>query len=380
MARLLSLYAAFAALALSVWGGESRGVRASLGPQELFSIWRKNEKECRKAGEAGFNPPVLTGGLKPENNCGGLGYLADTSFDWLSLTVSASASRTLVNMTQFREDGRPIAGFGASESRICLGGTCWRKMQPHQSEKACGYGKNYESWEFSGPVAHSNIPKLVGLDCKPTRIDVAFDFKVDSAYTPDEWIESVRSHFENKRLNDGISGQNDINTRYIGSKQSDRRIRVYRKDIQDLVIAQCTGPCLRIELILKAAYAVAFWRILCESSDNAVRVAAAYITEMTGFVPLPDNTACLPHFEKKIPSKLPGRILNFIKQYALFFKVVQNSKIDIQALIDTKYSQAMNSKVARHRIRLLEAECASSKPKDIEAVVLYALEGNSNER
>jgi hypothetical protein len=314
------------------------------------------------------NPPMLTGGLKPENI--NMGNLADIHFDFLTVLVSSEGRSKLLKITQFAQMGHPIRGFNKSEKRLGSGGYCWRKMEPLQEEKRFGFGRDYECWEFPGFMATTILPHLIDVKCKVTRIDIAFDYYVNDDYFSDNWIDDIKQYSKSKGISDGISGQNDINTRYVGSDQSQRRIRVYRKDLQML----SPKPLLRIELVLKDEYVLAFWPVVCESFDKAYRVAAKHIEEMTSFIPIPENLETLPHIEKKVPSNIIKRLFYFIKQYGVFAKVCQNTGIGIQSLIDHKYEKSLNDKVSRHRAKILNDELAMYDSKDIESVIYDAID------
>ena len=331
------------------------------------------KNKSSKSGIQGENPPVLTGGLKPENL--GMGKLINVSIDWLSVTVGDIGSIKLLSMSEFAEDGKPSKGFNRSEKRICIGGHCWRKWKPLQSEKKMGFGKDYESWEFSGGQSGPHLSALVGILCKPTRIDIAFDYAVDKTYFSDYWIEGVKSYLESKKHSIGVSGQDDVNTRYIGSSQSERRIRIYRKDLQDFSVNVTLGPVLRIELVLKDRYVKAFWKIFSESEQEAFRLAASYICDMSGFSPIPDGLEELPKIEKRMPSGAFKKLFHFIRQNAINIAAFKKAGLDWHPLAEYKHHLSQSNKVARHRYKSTEKELCQIDPEVLIKAVYDAFEG-----
>lgn len=324
--------------------------------------------DVSKSEKAGENPPVLTGGLKPENNP------INISYDWLTVTVNKKGSQILCRQTVFVEDGYPGNGFAKTELRKCLGGFCWRKMEPKQDELKFGFGKDYESWEFSGCTADSSISELTKVECKPTRIDIAFDYRVENDYLSDHWIESVRSHVESKGIKIGISGQGRVNTRYIGSPQSERRIRIYRKDYRDIEVRTVFGPVLRIELVLKGEQAISFWNGCVHSDKNFYKLAAAHIYDMTGFMPIPDQLSEIPKIKRKAPSSLVQKLHQFLKQYGNIVKAYQIAGLNLDLLIDCKHTQSLKNKVARHRYQRLTMELNETDVRSLESIVYAAIE------
>lgn len=329
-----------------------------------------------KSEKLGENPPVLTGGLKPkEPMINDVGCLYNVGFDWFTVTVGKEGIKRLLAMSKFFEHGRPIKGFAKSEQRISSDFICWRKMHPAQPEKVLGFDKNYESWEFVSLSAAFIIPQLTDVECKPTRIDIAFDTQVADDFMADHLIESVRPHVHSKGISLGISGQGGIHTHYVGSPHSDKRIRIYRKDFQDIAVAKIYRSVLRVELILKGGHAIAFWRVICNSLQQAYQTAAAYIEEMTGLALIPENLAILPKIEKKIPSQLSKRLYHFIKQYGVFHWALDAGGVNLKSLVNLKYQTSLKSKVSRLRIRRLEHELKTTDINTLEMIVRSAIGG-----
>ena len=206
--------------------------------------------------------------------------------DWLTVTMSGQVARELVAESEVVYAGTGRKGFAKSERRGMMGGECWRRWEPVVPSSR--WGLEYESWEWESGASAWPARYLAGRDCRPTRVDVAFDFIVPDDVLSDHVIEASRSFIEGKGLQIGISGAGGINTRYVGSVHSARRVRIYRKDLQDVAFALQFGPLLRVELTLRGDYVEDFWCVLCSSTDAALRRAAWHVREMMGLVVLPE--------------------------------------------------------------------------------------------
>lgn len=254
------------------------------------------------------DPPLLIGGLTPED----VGQMSHVGVDFLTVTVPDMTARDLLGHSEQSEDGYAKPGFAKSEKRLILGGDCWRRWEPRQASQA--WGHSYESWEFSGHSASWPSRFLRGRECRPSRIDIAWDFSVDETYTADTFHDAVFPWCEARGITTGIAGHAGVNTRYIGSRKSDRMVRVYRKDLEDAVLAEILGPTLRVELVLKGGHAAAFWQVwkLAGSEDEAWPAAAAVLQYMCGLAISPGEMPSLEVPECKDESQ---RLLAFIEQH-----------------------------------------------------------------
>ena len=252
------------------------------------------------------NPPLLTGGLKHIQ-----GALSE-GVDFLTVTIPAGSDLVeLLAATVLDEPGRAVAGFGASEVRQCLGGTCWRRYKARQA--SVEWSTMYESWEWSGSAASWPSIWLRGRLVRPTRIDLCFDFKVDDCLTSDDLAAAIAGHVERRRLSPGVSGQGGKNTRYVGSVQSEKRIRIYRKDWQDSTWAALWGPTLRVELILKRGQAEAFWAMWSRDTAAAMAAAAGIVADMIGYR-VRDDVAAAPELVQPEASALAERVVMLLDQ------------------------------------------------------------------
>jgi hypothetical protein len=202
------------------------------------------------------------------------------SVDWLTATVPVQVAKGLIAESRVEEPGHGRPGFRESEKRAVMGGIAWRRWEPSQASG--DWGTEYESWEFPSEPAIWGASWLRGRECRPSRVDVAWDFVVGQDATPDHLAEHLRPYAEARGFSLGISGQDGRNTRYVGSASSKRRIRIYRKDWQRLMWGDIYGPTIRVELIMRAEIAQAWWQVWDRDQDAGYAAAAGHVLDMSG--------------------------------------------------------------------------------------------------
>jgi len=306
-------------------------------------------------GRAGTtSPPFANRGVDTHE------HLASICIDWLTVSLGLDDIAGLMEGSKRDADDKATTGFKASEKRQAPGGVVWRRTDPHQESKAWGYG--YESWEAPGTAALWLASELRSIDSRPSRVDIAFDLA--DGRTADDLLESCRPHFTRKRLTDGISGQAGINTRYIGGQQSERRIRIYRKDLQSESWAVLHGSTLRVELVLKDRQAHAFWEVWQAGDEHtAYAVAAGHIQEMSGLELMADVRE-VPQLAPVEQSSAAERVAQFIRQNAGTFVAIRDAGINLNALADAQLSNA--SRMTQHRSGALHAEIQSGGHEQVQ--------------
>lgn len=291
------------------------------------------------------NPPLLTGGLTtlqiPNMEAMGVGV------DFLTLSVPEPSGASLLADTMPDEDGTARAGFRRSEKRLCLGGHCWRRWEPHQASGT--WGTQYESWEWSGPESGWAADRCRSLEGRPSRVDVAWDFPTQM--TSDELANQLLVVAEPRGFTDGISGQNGVNTRYIGGKQSERRLRIYRKDLEDLLWAEIYGPTLRVELVMKNETAHAWWPVWCRSRDEGFAAAAAHCDAMTGWAPQREVG--------EVPESVPvegldeaASLFAFLQQHGPTLAAFEQAGVPVLELARDRVQQLNRHSASRYRRRV----------------------------
>ncbi|MEX0701309.1 MAG: hypothetical protein WD069_04375 [Planctomycetales bacterium] len=152
------------------------------------------------------------------------------------------------------------------------------------------------------------------MECRPSRVDLAWDFGCDDACTPDDVIGLIEPHAKSAGYVIGIAGQDGRNTRYIGSPTSPRRLRIYRKDWEDEYYARTFGPTMRVELILKGAHAAMWWLVWAADAVRGWAVGVGHVYEMTGFV-LEREMQDVPAIKADPAVTAEVRLRRFAKQY-----------------------------------------------------------------
>jgi hypothetical protein len=232
-----------------------------------------------------------------------------------------------------------------------MGGFCWRRWEPRVASKH--FGQEYESWQFPGSQAEEAIQRLRRFDVgevRPSRVDVAFDLVCPSGFTPEEFVESLRSHIESRGIVVGISGSGGVNTMYVGASGSERRIRVYRKDLQELMYAEMFGPTLRVEVELHREQAVAWWRVYHADEAEGLAAAAAHILQMTGFS-VCDDVGQVPMRIMPDEADEAESLFQFLNQHAGRLVAWKSAGIPVGELAREHYDVRAGKMAASRRVK-----------------------------
>ncbi len=284
--------------------------------------------------------------------------------DWLSLTISSASASDLVAMTTHRDDGYGGRGFRCSEQRDCPdGGWCWRRWEPWSESKV--YGRDYECWEWASAVAEDALEWLpASLESRCSRIDVAFDFSVDRRFTPDDVAEMIAQHCRDRRIVMGIAGEAGVNTRYVGSSRSDRRIRIYRRDLREIrrwvsdhpirfqmgePPPQWLSPILRLEVTLRRSHADALWQIIKRDRDEGIAAARAHVCEMTGIEI--EHSGEVPQIESEAPSEGYQMLLEWLHQQGDMIEACRRAGVDLYAASRYRWSIRDRCRMRESRLR-----------------------------
>lgn len=315
------------------------------------------------------DPPLLTGGLTTPNVH--LNALNGVSVDYLTITIPASQAEIMLEGTNSDQPGYAKDGFKQSEQRTTPLGVVFRRFEPRVASKAHGY--EYESWLFPGPQAATGVDLAKSIPgSKPSRIDFAFDFSVDLTTTSDDVLESFRDHFEGKRLTDGISGQGGINTRYIGSASSLRRVRIYRKDLEDQAYAKLHGPTVRVELVLKGEHAEYLWHRYTEhGEDVATSVAVSHLYDLAGL--RLKGSGDLPGLVPVAASAPAEKLAMWVQQNGATLVALCDAGIDLKKLCDMH--AANQNRQAKYRRKRRENEIRHAGTKSVEHLAELIIKG-----
>lgn len=311
-------------------------------------------------------PPFANRGVD-NTSCIHTNNLLGCSVDWLTASIGRDTAENLCAITELEQVGGSRPGFKSSQLRTYSGGKVWRRFDPRQASKK--HGLNYESWEWSGDSSPWGASYLREHETRPSRVDICFNLSVPGTVMADEVLENARHHFEKQGLTDGISGHGGINTRYIGSKASPRRIRIYRKDKQDEAWAHLYGPTIRIELELKDEHARNWWAVWASDENRAYGVAAGHIEHMSGYKLI--DTEDVPELVK-VEQATPATLLaSFIRQNGATLLAYFDAGIDVMAL--AKHKVNLSSSVCRSRMKVKRESVIAAGPQQVQSMAIDLL-------
>lgn len=293
--------------------------------------------------------------------------------DWLSLTMGDDLARELVELSEVIDEGKGKNGFKNAQRREMIGGPCWRRWEPISASKR--WGLAYESWEWESGAARWPAEHLAGKDCKPSRIDIAFDFSVEPDVLSDHFIDRCAEHSQRMGFQIGISGASDVNTRYIGSVHSERRIRIYRKDLREAAWALLFGPTLRIELVLRDDRAEDFWAAWSLSRTGALRQAAGHVLQMTGVCVMAESDDPVELARVDPVFDVAERASWLFKQYGPVLDALFMSGVDVVALAAERMGRSASRTATWRRSHLCRAiDSAGVEPVEDAIRLLLGLE------
>jgi hypothetical protein len=273
--------------------------------------------------------------------------------------------------------GGAIRGFRQSENRACLGGWFWRRWDPVTESKM--YGGSYESWEASSDAAGGLARELQGVPGYATRVDIAFDYfeaggrmatlKPEHVIMPQVNPDTISDDPKIKMKTHegfivGFRGEGGCNTGYIGTRNSDRMVRIYRKDLQSEGFEDWLGPCLRVEIELRGEHAKAWWSIYRHDRDEAMRAAAAHIEAMMGLNPMPGGT--VPELEAPPELSEVDSLFQFIQSTANREEAYRAAGVDLERLRHLRLSNLGRQALGRledleRRLRAIDIDALENR-------------------
>jgi hypothetical protein len=254
-------------------------------------------------------------------------------------------------------------------------------MEPHQS--SARWGTDYESWEWDGSVAGLAADRCAALDGRPSRVDIAFDFEVHPDVIPDMVSDLIKGPDITTKDGDrhqaskggfslGVAGQGGVNTVYVGSPRSDRRIRIYRKDRRDLFFRLQEGPTLRVEVELHKEQAHAFWQEFQRDSQHATRVAAAHVEQMFGVRCMPSVTD-LPEIVRPEGISEAESLFKRFEQHSGWIMAADEAGLDV-VRIAQEFTEGA-SRMTEYRRRKLAKSLQAIGPEMLRRMLRSMLEG-----
>lgn len=319
-------------------------------------------------GPEGATPPLLIGGVR-QHICKGDDRfsLIGAGIDFLTVTVPGGEARDLIERTHFSSSGNPRPGFGSSEERLVLGGTAWRRWDPHQPSK--DFGDDYESWEASGVASIDLARMALGITSRATRQDYAFDFQCSPDLMPRDLLPIIRPHLETIGVEPHFAGPESSCTVYIGSMSSSRRVKIYRRDLKDpALLLDGFPPQLRIEVTLADDLGRALWARRKSHGSDGLGVAATHIAHMIGWSVYDDAEPVPEPAEASEDADAAQMLLTFIEQHSSMLSLLADAGVDIIRLADARI--AVLSRAGRDRHRKRAEKFSQIHPEEVARIVL----------
>jgi len=193
-------------------------------------------------------------------------------------------------------------------------------------------------------------------NCYPSRLDYAMDFSCPLDYFPRHFIEDCRPWLNTHCVGIGVhtAGPEFEGTRYIGSRSSERMIRIYRKDLEDKLIARTDGPVLRIELEAKGFHSKRIFFDGYKSGYNQAVLSSLQHCQLLTGVYFGAHPSKLKNSNRLKNTNGFKRVYSLLNQYGPVISALMAAGVDLKGLSALKSSYSSNESRRRAR-RLVES-------------------------
>lgn len=309
----------------------------------------------RRGRPEGATPPLLIGGVKQHQTTLNRGEKCfepmGAGVDYLTVTVPAESDAELVERTAFHAPGNARPGFQFSEERLLLGGTAWRRTNPIQPSK--DYGDDYASWESSGRASDHLTRLALAVESRATRQDYAFDFACPADFYPRDILPVIRPHLDETRMVPRFVGPEHSCTVYLGSPNSDRRVKIYRRDLKDPgLLADGLPPQMRVELTLTGDLGKSLWHHRRTTGVDGLAIASTHVAEIIGHAPYNDLEPLPLLRYTSEEADAAQMLLQFCKQHASTILACDARGIDLVAIANAQRGVFSRTTEWRHQQRL----------------------------
>ena len=284
-----------------------------------------------------------SGDISPERLGRGMAGL-----DALTLVLPSAYAEFLVSSPGFGVVEEMSARyFGSAERWQIPGGHLVRKFEPLRKQKV--YGGSYEVWEVKGPHSANLAAAAVPLVGYATRMDYAFDFSVSADTWPPDVVREIGNPKGLKRFHSGEPGKEG---EYYGSRNSERVVRIYRKDEQDEDVAETYGPLMRLEVELKGKRAKQAWGHRRAGEPRLRELAAGHLRAMLQ-IDVIEDVRDVPSLPPADPERVGARkILQFVSQHRVTIQALATLGLDVSKLVEPTLAALSSGAVRAHRMRL----------------------------
>ncbi len=314
-----------------------------------------NRSSWHKSSNPDSLPPILIGGVS--HPCKSL---KSAGCDYLTVSMSGENADALRAVHPANNDDKAptFTGYKFSELRSTLGGFTDRHWGAYTPSKK--KGDLCELWAWRGATAlcaenlinETNVQPSELFEC--TRFDMAFDYVCDMDFRPVD----LRDSWETVWGKDGLDLKPEVagcdrtceHTAYLGGRTSDRRIKIYRKDLE----RKSGSPTVRIELTLKGVFAQEIFIEFLKQKREAVVKCATHILTMTGFEAV-DEIEDVVLREPKAPVAIAHSISAMIDQYGKTLAVAVKLGVDLESLVEVRKTQLSRKGIYRWGKSMKEA-------------------------
>lgn len=308
--------------------------------------------ERSRGGTAGGTPtpPLLIGGVKQQIPNRTM-YPLGAGVDFCTVTLPTESARHLLDQTGNYEAGSGYNGFQSSEQRVILGGFAWRRWNPVTPSNQ--FGTDYESWESSGEASRALAQLALKVPGYATRQDYAFDFGCSPDLMPRDLLPLFRDHIAAKGMEASFAGPESSCTVYVGSRNSDRRLKIYRRDLKDeALIVSGAPPMIRVEIEIKGDPCKALWFHRRTTAVDGLSIAATHIADMIGWAVYDDLSPLPDPLEATDEADAAQMLLQFIEQNASLIEAAAAVGLDLARLARVRLGTASRATQWRHQRRM----------------------------
>jgi hypothetical protein len=207
-----------------------------------------------------------------------------------------------------------------------------------------------------------------GRKSRCTRADVAWDFQCDADLTAEDLLRLLGwgggSEFRERVVQ--RRGKVGFETYYVGGQSSDRRVRIYRKDLEEP--SWIFGPTLRVEGILTGDVAAAWWHVWCEDKARGYGVMAGHLAELLG-VRVQEELAELPELVEPEGAELAGSLFACLEQYGGLLAVCRQGRVNVLELAEEHQAAAPGNRMAKSRAKRRLQEITETGARLVEDLV-----------
>lgn len=248
--------------------------------------------------------------------------------DFFGATVPPGIAASLVDHMVQCTDGKALRGFERSAEYLCPGGKLWRRWEPVTASPR--WGKAYEYLEAAASPSEWLAERLAASvsEIRSTRLDLATDWIADGCPAPVDLVRQFADH--NNRTRNGVvchvrgGGPDWKHTWYVGAPGAERRLRIYRKDVEDPGLYFEPDPdgeyrqgvaIMRVELELRTPHAHPMYELWSAGEPATWSAFGRHFFDLTGAT-LPLPVGDIPPVERRSNVEAIQTLFHLFRSYA----------------------------------------------------------------